>query len=289
MKKHFSQFLTRIAVMGAVIITALSLTTCSTLSSMLQGKEPKVSFHSVELANINITGLNLISKVKIENPNSIEIPFPETDWNLILNNNSFLKGTVKKDQKIKARDSVIIDIPVNLNFMNILNTFTSFKGRKNIGYKVALGVKIPIPLLGDKTFNLERDGELPLPQMPKLNSPSIKLGTINTSGAEVIIGLNFENPNSFTVPAPKISYDYIINRNSFIKGTINDKPLAASATTPVELKLQVSFADLFRSFASLLTSSSVSSTFSYNCDFGIPFLDGNIIKGDLPFQLQLRR
>jgi len=287
MKNNFSNFLTKIVRTAAMVIVILSLSACQTLSSVL--KEPEVSFHSVSLANINLNGLQLISKLQVKNPNGFEIPFPETDWNLILNNNSFLTGTVRKSQSIRPRESTIIEIPVNLDFLNILNTFASFKGRQNIGYKIALGVKIPIPLLGEKVWNLEHQGSLPLPQLPRLSSPSIKLGTVNTSGAEVLVSLNFENPNSFPLPSPKINYNYSINRNSFIRGEVNNKPLAASVTTPIELKLQVTYADLFRSFASLLTSSSVSSVFSFDCDFGIPFLGGNITNRELPLTLPLRR
>jgi len=271
-----------------IFFITFSFTTCGTLSSVVQ--DPKISIHSMDVTNITFNGVQMLCKVRVENPNSFEIPFPETDWEFFLNTNSFIKGTVKNNQRIKARNSTIVDVPVSFNYVQVFNTFASLKGTRQANYKIALGVKIPMPVFGDKTWNIQHEGNVPMPQLPRLNSPSMTVGNVDLTRAEILVNLNFENPNSFQLPAPKITYNYHVNRNSFIRGNVdNNTPLAANTTTPVSFRLQVTYADLFRSFASLVTQREVASMLSISCDFGIPAFAGEPFTREINGTLPLRR
>jgi hypothetical protein len=197
---------------------------------------------------------------------------------------------VKNDQRISARGSAIIDVPVNLSYTGVFNSFRSLMGNRQVNYKVALGIKIPTPVFGDRVWNIEHEGELPLPQAPRLPSSSIRLGNVDTTRAEVLVTMNFENPNAFPLPAPKITYDYMINRNSFIRGTVdNEGPLAAQAITPINIRMQVTYSDLFRSFASLLTAREVATSFNFTYDFGFPEFGWSALNSSLPLTLPIRR
>ena len=267
---------------------ALFFTSCRSLPSAAQ--EPVVSIQSAELTGIDINGVQLLCKVEVKNPNSFDIPFPETDWTLYINTNSFANGTVKRNHRIRARSSAIVEVPVNIEYFGFFNTFRSLIGARQVDYKLALGVKIQTPVLGDKVWNIEHNGTLPLPQQPRFSSPSMKVENASSARADVIISINVENPNIFPLPAPSIKYDYILNRNSFIRGEIiNARPLAASSITPLELKLQVSFSDLFRSFSALRNLREVASNLIFEADFGIPVFKGEVFRFELPGNLQLPR
>jgi len=286
MKKRFYR-LSKIVLAMAVLFAVLILTTCQHLSSAVQ--EPKISLHSMERTGININGVQMLAKVKVENPNSFKIPFPETDWTLFINANRFINGTVKNSQEIRARGSAIIEIPVNIDYVGIYNSFRSLIGTRQFRYKIGLGIKIPIPVFGERTWNLEHEGEIPLPQAPRLASPTIRLGDRNSTRAELVVSMNFENPNAFPVPAPKINYDYRINNNSFIRGTVdNQAPLAANTTSTISTRIQVTYTDLIRSFATLATASQVSSSFNFSCDFGLAQYGWTVLNSALPFTLPLR-
>ncbi|MCL2806427.1 MAG: LEA type 2 family protein [Treponema sp.] len=281
----------KIVFAGIILCALLTMTTCQTLlaaSSILQ--DPVVSIHSVELANLSINGLQLLCKVQLENPNSFEISFPETDWELFVNANSFVSGTIRNNNRIRARNTTLVEVPVNLNFLEIINTFRSLVGSRQTDYKVALGVKFNLPVIGEKVWNLAHEGSIPMPQLPSLSAPTMTVGTPNLTGAEVVITLNFVNPNVFDIPSPKITYDYQINRTSFIRGVVeNDTPLAASSTTPISFKLMVNYADLFRSFVTLLTAREVSTSVNLDCDFGIPIFSGQNITQQLLGSLPILR
>jgi len=287
MKKRFSR-LSKIVLIMAVLFAVSVLTTCQHLSSVVQ--EPKISFHSMVPTGVTINGIQMLAKVQVENPNSFKIPFPETDWKLFINANQFLTGTVKNNQDIKARGSAIIDIPVNLDYAGIFNSFKSLIGTRQFGYKIGMGIKVPMPIFGEKIWNIEHEGELPLPQAPRLSNPTIRLGDRNDTGVALIVSMNIENPNGFPLPAPKINYDYRINNISFITSSIDSNPIAAQSTSTVSKRLQVSYNDLRRNLASIFLSnpSSVSSTFNYSIDFGFQQYGWNVLNNALPFTLPLR-
>jgi len=274
-------------VMTAVaLFTVLPFTNCQSLKAVL--KEPRVSLHSVDLTNVTINGVHLLCKVQVENPNSFEIPFPETDWKLFINANSFVNGVVKNNQRIQARQKTMVDVPVNLEYLGIFNTFRSLKGNKKADYKIALGVKFAIPVIGDKVWNFERAGELPLPQLPRLSAPSMKIDSRDTTKAEILVSVNVENPNVFDLPPLTIKYDYQLNRNSFLKGETKSATLAAGVVTPVVFRLSVRYADLFKSFVSLVSSREVSSSIFLTGDFGIPAFSGETFSLSNSISLPLR-
>ena len=104
--------------------------------------------------------------------------------------------------------------------------------------------------------------------------PTMRVENTNITRAEILVSMNIENPNIFPIPSPIINYDFQLNRNSFIRGNVeSEEPLAASVSTPVNLRLIVNYADLFRSFASLIVAREAASLLIMTCDFNIPVLN----------------
>jgi len=232
----------------------------------------------------------MLCKVQIENPNGFEIPFPETDWELFLNTHSFVSGTIKNNNKIKARNTVIVEVPVNLTYLEIFNTFNSLRVSQQADYKVALGLKFSHPLLRERVWNFEHDGSLPIPQLPQVRTPSMRMENANTTRAEIVVTVNMVNPNPFSIPSPKLTYDYQLNRSSFIRGEIdNEGPLAANTTTPVVFRLIVTYADLFRNFAAMRNLFEVNSLLIMTCDFNMPGLNSEPLRFEVAGRLPILR
>jgi LEA14-like dessication related protein len=271
-----------------IFCLALLFTTCNTIPVL---QEPVVSLHSVQLAKLDIlSGAQLLCKVQVQNPNIITIPLPEIGWELFLNTNSFIKGVVKNNQQIKAQTASIIEIPVNLNFIDIFNAFASLKGKKQTDYKAAFDIKFAIPLLGDKIWHLEHEGELPMPQLPKISAPVMKIEKMDLTMLEWSISLNVENPNSFELPPPNITFNYQVENRTFIQNTLPNKgQLAAASVTPVVFGLAVYYADIFRVFSNLRNSANAQSQLDITFDFGVPVFSGENFNLHIPVSLPLSK
>lgn len=274
----------------ALLIPCLVLvfTTCASIPVL---QEPVISLHSVQLAKLDIfSGAQLLCKVKVDNPNVFTIPLPEVGWHIFLNSNSFISGVVKNNQQIRAQNSSIVEIPINLNFLDIFKAFASLKGRKQTDFKVAFDIKFTIPLVGDMVWHLEHEGELPMPQLPKISAPVMRVEKMDLTMVEWYISVNVENPNAFELPPPKIAFNYQIDNRSLIQNTLANKgTLAPSSVTPVVFGLVVNYADLFRIFSNLRSSANVQSQLDISFDFGVPVFSGENFNLNIPALLPIFR
>jgi len=254
-----------------ILIAIFVLNTCASLETVF--REPLVSFDSAKLTAVTMHGADLLCKIKIDNPNKIDIPFPAIDWELFLNSNEFVKGTILNNSSLKARGSTLVDVPLSLDYLEVFNLVKSLIGTKEAEYKVALAAKFNLPVFGERIWNFEHDGILPVLQAPKVSRPSLKIDKLDFTKAELLFSMDVENPNIFEIPMPKMDYDYKVNNNSFIRSSVQTgSALAAGAVTPVMVRLAVNYQDLFQSFHSLSSLNEVSSLLSMRSDFGIPAL-----------------
>jgi LEA14-like dessication related protein len=271
---------------GAVFCIIFVLTTCQTLQSVL--RDPIVSLQSVQLAKINFTGADLLCKVRVENPNPFDIPFPEVSWDLFINTNEFIGGVIKNDQSLKSRGSTVIDVLVSLDYLGVFNTFRSLKGTTKADYKIALAAKFNLPILGERVWRFEHEGDVPVPQLPRFSMPSMKIDKLDFTKAELLITFNVENPNTFELPALQMAYDYLVNRNSFIKSSIETGAvLAAGAVTPVVIRLAVNYANLYQSFQALRNSSEAPSLLALAGAIAIPAFADETLNLEIPGSLPL--
>jgi len=85
----------KIIVCMAVLSAAFVFSNCKSVASVLPFSEPKVYLRSIDFSRISFTGVELLCRVNVENPNSFDIPFPEVTWEFFINTNSFISGVVK--------------------------------------------------------------------------------------------------------------------------------------------------------------------------------------------------
>jgi LEA14-like dessication related protein len=141
-------------------LLAVFFTGCKPINSLIV--DPKVSFKSVEIVNIGLSGVNLVAFVDVENPNSFSIPMPKVDWELFINKTPFINGTVEDSQTIKSRGKATLSVPISVSYDRLFNTFASLLGAKEVPYDLALSLRFPIPLLEHKVFKQSYSGRLPL-------------------------------------------------------------------------------------------------------------------------------
>ncbi|MCL2411958.1 MAG: hypothetical protein FWC97_09990 [Treponema sp.] len=111
--------------------------------------------------------------------------------------------------------------------------------------------------------------EVAAAQLPQRIGASMMVQSVEAHRAVVVVTVYFDNPNLFEIPAPRIVYNYSLNRNSFIRGIVNDaSPLAGSAVTPVSFRLIVNYTDLFRSFPRLRNLNQVDGLVTLSYELG---------------------
>ena len=253
----------------AVIFLFLALTTCQTLNSVIQ--EPRLSLRSVDIADITLSGIELITHIDIENPNSFALPTPKIDWAISINTNHFSDGVFKADKSIKSLGKTTVDLPLKITYDALYKSITSIFDKKEAAYNIALGVSFALPLLENKVFPLSYSGQLPLPQLPKLLSGSVGIEKMDFSGLTLAYVANIENPNDFPIPLPKMDWDYSVGGKSMLKSSnVNAGQIAASSTGPVNFEISIAYADIFSVIDSLKNATEAKSNLLLGADFSMP-------------------
>jgi LEA14-like dessication related protein len=270
------------------LVFCLGFFSCQSLG--IASRAPSVSLRSVEIAGVSLRGVDLLCTLDVENPNPVAISFPEIDWELFINSNSFIAGMIESDEVIEARKTTVVTIPLNLDYAGLLGTLKSFKGRKDVDYQINIGTRFLLPMLGERLWNFEHTGKIPLVQMIAFRNPVFTIEKLDFNGVDVLVSVDIENPNPFPVPFPETSYNYAVRNSSFITSTVEHPgSLAAGGLSPVNIRLRVVYSDLYRSFSTLGAAAEVPSLFSLSSQLFLPGYDREKISLDIPGNLPLLR
>jgi LEA14-like dessication related protein len=227
----------------------------------------------VTLDKISFNGIDMLCRLDVENPNGFDIPFPEIDWELFINSASFVNGRLNNNTKLMSRRVVAVDVPFSVSYTELYNTFSSLWNTNEAAYKVALGLKFPLPLLDNKTYQLEYSGNIPMLQIPKIHPGSFRIAKIDFAGVEIDCGFTIENPNSFAIPFPNINWEYEVNGYPLIKSSLNERrDISALSQSPGNIRVSLQYADLFAVLGAYRNRPEVPSTMLVGASF-IPSME----------------
>ncbi|MCL2380436.1 MAG: LEA type 2 family protein [Treponema sp.] len=226
-------------------------------------QEPAVSLNSVTIAGISFSGVDLIVAVDVENPNSFSIPMPDIDWELRVNEASFLQGSQRGRRSVRRWQTVTVALPVSFTFEGLYRSFASLVGLREAAYNIALGVSFPIPLMADKVFDFEFSGTFPLPQLPVLSLGQMRVSSIDISGIELAWDIIVENPNMFPIPFPSLTWGYNVGGVPVISGNFpGTGTIAAGSASVAAICASFVYADIFSALGSTINTGEVAGNLS---------------------------
>ena len=167
---------------------------CASLPQLV--KEPHVSLNSVDFAGISLQGVDLLVHVDVENPNGITIPLPKLDWELFINDASFLKGAINNNQSLTAHQTVTIDLPLSVGYEGLFNAFSSIINSNETAYEITVALTFNIPVLGERVYRLTHSGTLPIIRKPEISFQGITRKSLGPT-MEFVLTWEIENRNNF--------------------------------------------------------------------------------------------
>ncbi|MDL2227536.1 LEA type 2 family protein [Odoribacter sp. OttesenSCG-928-L07] len=267
-----------------IAIALIILGGCSQLKQLVS--EPKVKAQSFEVSKINFDDIDLLFKVRIDNPNSFTIPFPNIDWNLAINNNEFLKNTLTKNTTIAANSYTIVDIPVKINYKNLYNVIKSLSNTSEATYKMNVGMAIPLPVLENKRYSVDFTGNVPMLKAPSISFKEIKVNSLNLNNINLDVVCEMENKNNFSMLLDNLSYDLNINNVEWAKGTVkSNKTIGANTKSTVPINITVNSLSMIKEITQIITNNKA---VNYSCTGNINMqTDNQLLKSiNLPFELK---
>lgn len=114
------------------------LLSCSTaqIDKYTKIKKPDIQFHKYQVVSVSSKRVKLNLLFNARNPNDIAIDSFFMNYELFVNNKSFIKG-LKAKLKLIPKGNSIISLPINITYKKLLSSFSSvaslvIKGKNNL-------------------------------------------------------------------------------------------------------------------------------------------------------------
>ncbi|MGD8910302.1 MAG: LEA type 2 family protein [Chromatiales bacterium] len=244
-----------------VLVQLLLLSGCATLEQVgqaLEGQRPTAKVAGLKLTGLDMNGVDLTFDVQVDNPNPVGISLAGFDYDLKLLGSSFLQGNQTMGMKLSANGSSQVQVPVRLGFQQLLNSYRQLKGAEQVGYQLDLGMGFEVPLLGEVRVPVSHQGEFPIPEMPAVSLRSLDVQQLTLSGARLLLELEVDNPNSFSLLLNKLNYHLKLNGYD-VGGGLVDKQVKVQQEGQgrLSLPLNLDFAQAGRGLYSALLGSGI--------------------------------
>ncbi len=229
-------------VLFSVYLTVF-LSSCANLSQMLNQmniKKPVAKVSDAKLTALSFEQVDLLFGIDINNPNTIGIALDGFDYDLLLNDNSFITGDQTEKLNIAAGQTSRVNFPVSLKFTDIYAMYTSLRNIDSTKYQVKLGLIFNLPVIGDTRIPISHTGHLPIPKLPNISVKDLKVNNIGLTGANLDLKIAIDNPNVFSIIFDQLNYNFQVNGLEWISGKNTssmqvDEKGAGIVTIPVKL------------------------------------------------------
>ncbi|MEJ2048821.1 MAG: LEA type 2 family protein [Calditrichota bacterium] len=217
-------------------------------------KKPGVSVQDVRITHLTFTSIDLSFILAIDNPNALSISLAGFDYNLILNNNSFLKGEQEKTVSIESRSTSQVEIPLQLKFQEIYNTFSSLSKKDSSEYEAKFGLNFNLPILGNTRIPINKKGTIPLLKLPSVRISSLKLKKMGITTANLELDLQINNSNPVQFLLNQFQYNFQVAGNSWANGITKEKvAINRNSISEIKIPIELNFLQIGQSAYQLIS------------------------------------
>ncbi len=243
-------------IIPVILHSLLTTSGCAIIDSILgEGRvqEPVVNVESVNVGDVSFEALELLFDINIENPNQLGITLSSFDYELLLNEKSFVRGDQPEGMQIEAEASNTVRVPISLTFRDIIESVQSVVDQDSSQYQFKSGFALNLPVIGDVRIPVSRTGAIPVIKKPSLNIASFNIKNISFTGADAVLRLKLNNPNFFSFELKQLQYNFSIDGINVLRGTA-DKSITITQDdeSTIEIPLSLNFVDFGQSIYRIL-------------------------------------
>jgi len=224
------------------LLVIIIISGCVAVQEMMKTSKPTVNVENVRLVNLSFSDVDLAFDIKVKNNNPFGINIAGLDYDLKINDASFLKGNNEDRLAIAASAESMVQIPLSLNFKNLYDTFSALANQDSSNYELQTTLYFDLPIIGRTPIAISKSGHVPLVKLPSIQIASLKLKKIALTNANLELKLDVVNPNAFSLLLNRLTYDFSINGMNWARGVtekqmnVNQKGLS-SLTIPINLDI----------------------------------------------------
>jgi LEA14-like dessication related protein len=233
-----------------ILIEILCITGCQSLEYLFQ--KPTVTFNTIKVKDMSLNEATAVFYFDVSNPNPMGGTLSRLTYDLAVNQKSIASGTADKGIQIPANGIKTVELPVSINYFDIIDSVTDLIEKKEIAYDLTgtftlMGFDLPY----------QTSGILPLPELPHVMVKEISINNFSWAGAALNFVLELENNNAFNVNVKQLEYTISIGGKSMISGkSKKGTSIPQNGKTTMNVPLDVNFIRLGKSAFDLLAGES---------------------------------
>ncbi len=124
-------------------------------------KIPKLSFGSLKLDKLNLTGADLKLSLKLNNPNIFSMILSKMQYDFKLNGQNIISGLTEKTMQVNEKGEGMIEIPVSVDFITAgRSVYKILNGDRALDYQLGgnLDLATSLPILGNVNLPFSLSG-----------------------------------------------------------------------------------------------------------------------------------
>lgn len=276
-----SKLLPRLACLLATL-ALVPLAGCADLLKLLQAssfQNPTLSFVRAAPRSIQLDQLTVDVTFRVENPNAQGLSLARASCALALEGKTVASTAPQAGLDIPASGGTEVTFPTTVHLSELAGGLSAALEKKVLHWKASgeIGVQSPVGVIA---LPLSAEGDLPVPQPPKVSLGSPKVSMQGFTKLLLTLPLTVENPNAFPLPLGVVGGSLSFAGAQVGRVEADGKGQAVAAGGKHTLDVSVGL-DLLAAGAAVASAVSAG-----EADFA---LDGTISSGAATLPLKLRQ
>lgn len=267
-----------------ILISCLIFLSACSVQEIMQTagvSKPTVKYENVSISSLSFESIGLVFDFSINNPNALGVTLAGFDYDVKINNNSFVSGDQQKELTIPSRGKNNIQIPVTLSFTELVNMYKSFADRDSVDYGLSGSFAFNLPVLGKVSVPYSAAGNFPMIKIPSVSISNLKMENLSLLGAELVLKLNCSNPNKFDMGLNGFDYSFGIAGSEWVNSKYTKKlSLKSGGSSEIAIPIKLNFLQVGSSVYNLLKGNSELDYFlkgDMNISTGLPLLTSELL------------
>lgn len=237
-----------------LITLLITITGCAQLTKQVDTIKPTAKLTSARLTNINFDQVDLVFNLAVDNKNPVALKLAGLDYDFKIENQSLVSGVSARGLDLKANATSDIELPVTLKFKDLKKLSGELWNKEKLSYQLNTTFNIKLPVIGNYAIPVSKQGEVPVPKMPKVKLKNVKLKDLGFTSADIIARVEVDNPNAFQLGMSNFNYQLKINDQDWGQGKLKTaKAIPAKSSGMIEIPLSLNLMNMGQSAYAILT------------------------------------
>ena len=242
---------------AAVVLVCCVFLSCTAVRDAVTERimrPPSVRIVSAEITDLSFTGARVLFDVKITNPNSLGFTLDGFQYDLLIEDESFLRGRQDGRVVIEAGGSSTVPLPLAFEYAAVYRALEHLIQNDGASYVLEMTCFFDLPVLGRVEVPARAEGTVPLLKPPDLSLRSVRVTRVGLTSADFVIEAALDNPNPFAFEVSLFRYELLVNRKTWAEGQAHGLDIREKQVALLSFPVTVNYSEVSESLYGLLAT-----------------------------------